>query len=92
MATILTLPHLKPPGANPRGGCEASIVAPPWIGRVRRIARRRCCTKATAGSTRFTPDASAANQALIELLQSIAEKKQATVAQVALASLTAHKP
>src|SRR4029453_7427229 len=41
---------------------------------------------------RFTPEALKANQALIELLGSIAERKQATPAQIALAWLLAHKP
>ncbi len=41
---------------------------------------------------RFTPEALKANQALISLLGRIAEKKQATPAQVALAWLLAQKP
>ena len=41
---------------------------------------------------RFTPEALKANQALINLLGSIAEKKKATPAQVALAWLFAQKP
>ncbi|MGA8172291.1 MAG: aldo/keto reductase [Methylocystis sp.] len=41
---------------------------------------------------RFTPDALKANQALIELLAQIAERKKATPAQVALAWLLAQKP
>ncbi|MEG4092919.1 aldo/keto reductase [Microcoleus sp. Pol12B4] len=41
---------------------------------------------------RFTPDALKANQALIDLLGSIAEQKQATPAQIALAWLLAQKP
>ena len=41
---------------------------------------------------RFTPDALKANQALIELLNSIAERKKATPAQIALAWLLAQKP
>jgi aryl-alcohol dehydrogenase-like predicted oxidoreductase len=41
---------------------------------------------------RFTPDALKANQALIDLLGSIAELKQATPAQIALAWLLAQKP
>ena len=41
---------------------------------------------------RFTPDALKANQALIDLLGSIAERKQATPAQIALAWLLAQKP
>jgi len=41
---------------------------------------------------RFTPEALKANQALINLLGSIAEKKNATPAQIALAWLLARKP
>ncbi|MGD0136989.1 MAG: aldo/keto reductase, partial [Bryobacteraceae bacterium] len=41
---------------------------------------------------RFTPDALQANQALIHLLASIAERKKATPAQIALAWLFAQKP
>ena len=41
---------------------------------------------------RFTPEALEANQALIDLLESIAERKQATVAQIALAWLLAQRP
>ena len=41
---------------------------------------------------RFTPEALKANQALIDLLGSIAEQKQATPAQIALAWLLAQKP
>jgi aryl-alcohol dehydrogenase-like predicted oxidoreductase len=41
---------------------------------------------------RFTPEALKANQALIDLLGSIAEKKKATPAQIALAWLLAQKP
>ncbi|HTW63560.1 MAG TPA: aldo/keto reductase [Bryobacteraceae bacterium] len=41
---------------------------------------------------RFTPDAPKANQALIDLLSSIAERKKATPAQIALAWLLAQKP
>ncbi len=41
---------------------------------------------------RFTPDALKANQALIDLLGSIAQQKQATPAQIALAWLLAQKP
>jgi aryl-alcohol dehydrogenase-like predicted oxidoreductase len=41
---------------------------------------------------RFTPDALKANQALINLLDRIAEQKQATPAQIALAWLLAQKP
>ncbi len=41
---------------------------------------------------RFTPEALKANQALIDLLNSIAERKSATPAQVALAWLLAQKP
>ena len=41
---------------------------------------------------RFTPEALKANQALIDLLGSIAEQKQVTPAQIALAWLLAQKP
>jgi aryl-alcohol dehydrogenase-like predicted oxidoreductase len=41
---------------------------------------------------RFTPEALKANQALIDLLASIAKKKNATPAQIALAWLLAQKP
>src|SRR5438094_1578891 len=41
---------------------------------------------------RFTPQALKANQALIDLLGSIAKKKEATPAQIALAWLLAQKP
>src|SRR6185369_4687366 len=41
---------------------------------------------------RFTPEALKANQALIDLLASIGERKEATPAQVALAWLLAQKP
>lgn len=41
---------------------------------------------------RFTPEALAANQALIDLLGRIAARKQATPAQIALAWLLAQKP
>jgi aryl-alcohol dehydrogenase-like predicted oxidoreductase len=41
---------------------------------------------------RFTPEALAANQALISLLASIGERKKATPAQIALAWLLAQKP
>jgi aryl-alcohol dehydrogenase-like predicted oxidoreductase len=41
---------------------------------------------------RFTPEAMQANQALVDLLESIAEQKKATPAQIALAWLLAQKP
>lgn len=41
---------------------------------------------------RFSPEARKANQALVELLASIAETKRATPAQLALAWLLAQKP
>ena len=41
---------------------------------------------------RFTPEALKANQALIDLLDSIAEQKQVTPAQIAIAWLLAQKP
>jgi aryl-alcohol dehydrogenase-like predicted oxidoreductase len=45
-----------------------------------------------AMSPRFTPEAKAANQALVELLQHFAEAKGATAAQIALAWLLSRKP
>jgi len=41
---------------------------------------------------RFTPEARKANQALVDLLAAIAERKKATPAQIALAWLLARKP
>lgn len=41
---------------------------------------------------RFTPDARKVNQAVVELLRTIAERKKATPAQIALAWLLAQKP
>jgi aryl-alcohol dehydrogenase-like predicted oxidoreductase len=41
---------------------------------------------------RFTPEARKANQALVDLLGTIAERKKATPAQIALAWLLAQKP
>jgi aryl-alcohol dehydrogenase-like predicted oxidoreductase len=41
---------------------------------------------------RFTPEAMAKNQALIDLLKTIATQKQATPAQIALAWLLAQQP
>jgi len=41
---------------------------------------------------RFTPEARKANQALIDLLGKIAERKKTTPAQIALAWLLAQKP
>jgi aryl-alcohol dehydrogenase-like predicted oxidoreductase len=41
---------------------------------------------------RFTPDARKVNQALVDLLQNIAKRKNATPAQIALAWLLAQKP
>ena len=41
---------------------------------------------------RFTPEARKANQALVDLLGSIAQRKDATPAQIALAWLLAQKP
>ena len=45
-----------------------------------------------AGLPRFSPEALKANQALIQLLHSIAEQRAATPAQIALAWLLAKKP
>src|SRR5207244_13429791 len=41
---------------------------------------------------RFAPEARKANQALVDLLRKIAERKKATPAQIALAWLLAQKP
>jgi aryl-alcohol dehydrogenase-like predicted oxidoreductase len=41
---------------------------------------------------RFTPEARKANQALVDLLRTIGERKKATSAQIALAWLLAQKP
>ncbi len=41
---------------------------------------------------RFTPEARSANQGLVDLLKAIAERKNATAAQIALAWLLAQKP
>ena len=41
---------------------------------------------------RFTPDAMQANQALVDLLKEIAQRKKATPAQIAIAWLLARKP
>ena len=41
---------------------------------------------------RFTPEAMKANRALVDLLGKVAERKQATPAQIALAWLLAQKP
>src|SRR5207249_7830285 len=41
---------------------------------------------------RFTPEARKANQSLVDLLSAVAERKKATLAQVALAWLLAQKP
>jgi len=41
---------------------------------------------------RFTPEARKANQALVDLLRTIAKRKQATPAQIALAWLFAQRP
>ncbi len=43
-------------------------------------------------SPRFAPDARAANLALVDLLQGVAERKRTTPAQIALAWLLARKP
>jgi len=45
-----------------------------------------------ANLPRFTPDARKANQALVDLLKSIADRKAATPAQIALAWILAQKP
>jgi aryl-alcohol dehydrogenase-like predicted oxidoreductase len=45
-----------------------------------------------AAAPRFTPEAIAANQAIVDLVKRIAETKKATPAQIALAWLLARKP
>ena len=45
-----------------------------------------------AAMPRFSPQAMAANQALVDLLKQTAERKRATPAQIALAWLLARKP
>jgi len=45
-----------------------------------------------SGLPRFTPEALKANQALVDLLRAVAQRKNATPAQVALAWLLAQKP
>lgn len=45
-----------------------------------------------AGLPRFTPEARKANMALVDLLKTIAERKRATPAQIALAWLLAQQP
>jgi len=45
-----------------------------------------------SSSPRFTPEARAANRAVVDLLRSIAEAKRATPAQIALAWLLAQRP
>jgi aryl-alcohol dehydrogenase-like predicted oxidoreductase len=45
-----------------------------------------------ASFPRFTPEARAANMALVELLKKVAERKAATPAQIAIAWLLARKP
>jgi aryl-alcohol dehydrogenase-like predicted oxidoreductase len=45
-----------------------------------------------SGLPRFTPEARKANQAVVDLLEKIAEQKRATPAQIALAWLLAQKP
>jgi aryl-alcohol dehydrogenase-like predicted oxidoreductase len=45
-----------------------------------------------SASPRFTPEAREHNMALVELVKSVAERKQATPAQIALAWLLAQKP
>ena len=60
-------------------------------GRSTRTRRSTAPTSATS-LPRFTPEARKANQALVDLLRTIAERKNATPAQIALAWLLAQKP
>ena len=59
-----------------------------------RSTRRRPSTLPTSAARlpRFAPEARKANQALVDLLRAIAERKSATPAQIALAWLLAQKP
>ena len=62
------------------------------------VAHRRDAEKAfvlpieTSYVPRFTPEARKANQALVDLLSKVAERKKATPAQIALVWLLAQKP
>ena len=49
-------------------------------------------TDLRAGSDRFTPEAMAANQPIVELVARFAKRKNATPSQIALAWLMAQKP
>ena len=60
-------------------------------GKMTRTRRSTAPTFATL-VPRFTPEARKANQALVDLLKSIGERKNATPAQIALAWLLAQKP
>ena len=55
-------------------------------------ARRSTAPTSAAALPRFTPEARKANQALVDLLRAIADRKNATPAQIALAWLLAQKP
>jgi len=56
------------------------------------LRRRRGATDFRARSPRFAPQALAANAAVVELLKRVADRKNATPAQIALAWLLARKP
>ena len=56
------------------------------------ISRRSSGASTSSTAPRFSPEARKANQAMVDLLRSIAERKGATPAQVALAWLLAQKP
>jgi aryl-alcohol dehydrogenase-like predicted oxidoreductase len=49
-------------------------------------------TDLRAGFDRFTPEAMAANQPIVDLVAQVAERKSATPSQIALAWLMAQKP
>jgi aryl-alcohol dehydrogenase-like predicted oxidoreductase len=58
----------------------------------RRRLRSLASTDFRASFPRFTPEAREANQALVDLLNQIAQRKKATPAQIAIAWLLAQKP
>ena len=78
---------------------ELGIGFVPWSRSARasspaRSIRTRRSTRPTSStsSPRFAPEARAANLAVVDLLERIAERKHATPAQIALAWLLARKP
>ena len=79
-----------------RSSESASFPSAPWArasSRERSTKTPRSTVPTSATSLpRFTPEARKANQALVDLLGRIAERKKATPAQIALAWLLAQKP